>query len=184
MAFDKLKIKYELHYWQTNLTGSSQDGWESFLLKGIYFPTEGAWGDANYRVALGMDWMLDLGDHDKGIGNDAHQLGPFAGLALALPSRTTLIPLVQQFISYSGEDINTTAFRLIAIQPLPAQMWLKLDGKVPIDWENDEAIPATAEVQLGKNLSKNAALYIDGLVGIGGDRPFEWGAGVGLRVNY
>jgi hypothetical protein len=32
---------------------------------------------------------------------------------LGLPSRTMLIPLVQQFISYSGEDVNTTAFRLI-----------------------------------------------------------------------
>jgi len=51
-----------------------------------------------------------------------------------------LIPLVQQFLSYSGEDVNTTAFRLIAIKPLPGKMWTKLDAKVPIDWEHDEAV--------------------------------------------
>jgi len=27
-------------------------------------------------------------------------------------------PLVQQFLDYSGEDVNTTAFRLIAMKPL------------------------------------------------------------------
>lgn len=62
----------------------------------------------------------------------------------------TLIPLVQQYWSYSGETVNMTAFRFIAMKPLPKQMWVKLDTKVPIDWEHDQAVPATAEIQLGK----------------------------------
>ena len=86
--------------------------------------------------------------------------------------------------SYSGEDINTTAFRLIALQPLPKQTWLKLDAKVPIDWENENAVPVTAELQFGKNINKLVALYIDGLVGIGGDKTFDWGLGTGLRFKY
>jgi len=36
MATEKLKVKYELHYWDTNVTGSSEQDWESFHLKGIY----------------------------------------------------------------------------------------------------------------------------------------------------
>ena len=32
-------------------------------------------------------------------------------------------------------------------------MWLKLDAKVPIDWENDQAVPANAELQFGKNIN-------------------------------
>ncbi len=35
MATPKLKIKYELHYWETDVTGQSEDDWESALLKFI-----------------------------------------------------------------------------------------------------------------------------------------------------
>lgn len=171
MAHPKLKVKYELHYWESDITGKSENDWESLVLKGIFFPTEGIRGTIKYRVAVGLDWILDLGDQDKGIGFDSDQLGPFAGIALGLPTRTMLIPLVQQFLSYSGEDVNITAFRLIALQPLPGQVWVKLDAKVPIDWEHDEEIPANAELQLGKTFTKNIGVYVDGLVGIGGDRP-------------
>ena len=47
MATDKLKLKYELHYWDTDISGKRYNGWESLDLKAIYFPTEGKWGDVN-----------------------------------------------------------------------------------------------------------------------------------------
>ena len=184
MASDKLKIKYELHYWETNLTGRSERDIESVLLKGIYFPKEGVRGNLKYRLAVGLDWIVDLGDTDKGIGFGSDQVGPFVGVALGLPSRTMLIPLVQQFISYRGEDVNTTAFRLIGLQPLSAGKWFKLDLKIPIDWENDNSVPANAELQFGKNINKNLAFFVEGLVGLGGDRIYDWGAGAGVRLNY
>ena len=184
MAHDKLKIKYELHYWETNVSGTSEDDWESVLMKGIYFPAEGVRGNLRYRLALGVDWIVDLGDLDRGIGSGADQIAPFGGIALGLQDGTTLIPLVQQFLSYSGEDVNTTAFRLIALKPLPEKMWIKLDAKVSVDWEYDQAVPANVEIQLGKNINKNIALYLDGLVGFGGNRPYDWGVGTGLRFKY
>ena len=57
-------------------------------------------------------------------------------------------------MSYRGEDVNKTATRLIAIHSLEKATWLKYDLIVPIDWENDNAIPATAEVQIGKMHNK------------------------------
>lgn len=184
MATDTLKVKYELHYWETDISGNSETDWESATLKGIYFPKEGARGTVTYRLALGLEWIVDLGDPDKGVGSGADQLAPFAGVALGLKNGTMLIPLVQQFWSYSGEDVNTTAFRVIAIKPLPNQLWLKLDAKVPVDWENDRAVPATAELQFGKNINRLLALYVDGLLGFGGDKPYDWGIGTGLRFKY
>ena len=184
MANDKLKLKYELHYWETDITGSSEHDLESVTLKAIYFAKDGIREDFKYRLALGLDWIVDLGDSEKGIGSGSDQLAPFGGLALGLPGGVALIPLVQQFLSYSGKDVNTTAFRLIAMKPLAKQMWIKLDAKLPIDWENDNAIPATAELQLGKNINKNLGLYVDGLVGLGCDKPYDWGIGTGLRLKY
>ena len=57
-------------------------------------------------------------------------------------------------------------------------------GNSETDWENDEAIPATGELQLGKNININFALYVDGFVGIGNDRPYDWGVGTGIRFKY
>jgi hypothetical protein len=183
MAHPNLKVKYELHAWETDVTGSSEKDLESALLKGIFFPTEGAWDDIKYRVAIGMDWIVDLGDKDKGIGSDSDQVGPFAGIALGIKG-VMLIPLVQHFLDYSGEDVNLTAFRLIVMKPLPAQMWAKLDAKVPIDWEHDNEVLSTAELQIGKTFNKNIGVYVDGLVGIGSDRPYDWGVGTGIRFKY
>jgi hypothetical protein len=97
---------------------------------------------------------------------------------------TVLVPLLQHFLSYDGPSVNMTAFRLIAIQTLPNDFWGKLDAKIPIDWQHDEAMPITTEVQLGKTLTPSCALYTDALVGVGGDKPYEWGLGLGLRLNF
>lgn len=185
MATDNFKIKYELHYWETNITGKSHDGFESALLKGIYFPKEGKTEHFSYRLAVGMDWIVDLGDKDKGIGFDSDQIGPFGGVALGFPkTKTMVIPLAQQFISYSGDDVNTTAGRLIVLQPFPEGYWAKLDAILPVEWENDEAMPASTELQIGKNLNDRVALYTDFLAGIGGDKAFDWGVGFGVRFKY
>jgi len=184
MVNPKLKIKYELHYWETNVTGTSQSGLETAVLKAIYFPKQGVLDSGTkYKVAIGLDLIVDFGNHDKGIGMGADQLAPFVGIALSMPSGLTLIPLTQQFLSISGEDVNITAARLIALQPLAKQRWLKADLIVPYDWETD-TIPAQAELQYGVNVNQQVALYVDGMVGIGHDRIFDWGVGVGLRIKY
>ncbi|SLN61964.1 hypothetical protein ROA7450_03232 [Roseovarius albus] len=137
------------------------------------------------RTAVGLEWIYDLGDTNKGIGTGSDQLGPLAGVAFA-NSKTglTLIPLIQHFESYNGDaDISQTAIRLIALQPFGEGWWVKADLKTPYDWENN-AWPASAEVQVGKNLNDKVAMYADVLLGLGDDRAFEQGVGVGVRFKY
>jgi len=183
MLNPKLKVKYELHYWESDLSGSSENDWESLHVKPIYFPKQGKIGTWNYKLAFGAEWILDFDNDDKGIGYGSDQISPFAGVAF-VRGNTVLVPLVQHYVEYSGPDVNTTAFRLIAIQSLSNKRWLKLDAKLPVDWEHDNDIPATFEMQLGKMFTPAFGLYMDGLVGIGGDKPYDWGVGVGLRFNY
>ncbi len=184
MATDKLKIKYEVHYWRTDVTGSSENDLESIHVKPIYFPKNGTLGEWKYRLAIGGEWILDFDNTDKGIGFGGDQIAPLVGLALVKKPGWVFIPLIQHFVSYSGDDINQTALRLIAIQSLPKKTWIKYDLKVPIDWENDNSVPATAEAQLGMMFKKNFGAYADVLAGIGGDRPYDWGTGVGVRFVY
>ena len=183
MLTPKLKFKYELHYWDTDILGNNENDWESLHLKPIYFTKQGSLGIWKYRLAVGADWILDFGNDDKGIGLGSDQIVPFLGVALMSGGGLVLVPLVQHFLEYSGPDVNTTSLRLIAIQSLPSEFWAKVDTKVPFDWEND-TVPTTFEFQLGKTLSPSFATYVDGLVGIGGDKPYEWGIGVGGRFNY
>lgn len=185
MLTPKLKLKYELHYWDTDVTGSSESDWESLHIKPIYFPEKwvGKWGAWKYKTAVSVELIIDAGNEEKGIGSGSDQIAPFVGVAL-VKGGTVLVPLVQQFVEYDGPNVNQTAFRMIAIQSLPNNYWGKLDAIVPVDWENDNAIPATVEAQLGKMFTPQFGIFMDGLVGIGNDRPYDWGFGVGMRFNY
>jgi hypothetical protein len=183
MLTPKLKLKYELHYWDTDVTGSSESDFESFHLKPIYFPTQGKWGDWKYKLAVGAELIVDFGNEKEGIGSGSDQIAPLVGVAL-VRGGTVLVPIVQHFVEYDGPNVNKTSLRLIAIQALPNKYWGKLDAKLPVDWSDDMAFPATFEVQLGKMFSPSFGLYMDGLVGVGGDKPYDWGLGVGVRFNY
>ena len=52
MLSPKLKLKYELHYWDTDVTGRDETDWESVHLRLIHFPMEGKWGDRPFRLRL------------------------------------------------------------------------------------------------------------------------------------
>lgn len=186
MLLPVLKLKYELHYNFTNVTGTNQQDFQKVVIKPIYFPYQTmlneTWG---MRAALGLDLILEFGNTKKGIGIGANQIGPFAGLAFSnTATGLALIPLVQHYLSIGGPtDVSQTAFRLIALQPFGQGFWAKLDAKIPYDWENKNW-PLTAEAQLGYNVNKNVAIYVDGLLGIGTARPYNAGAGLGLRFKY
>jgi len=185
MLTPKLKLKYELHYWDTDVTGTSESDWESLHLKPIYFPANliGEWGAWKYATAIGGELIVDAGNTDKGIGTGSDQAALFIGWSMSREN-TVLVPLIQHFVEYDGPQVNQTSFRLIGIQSLPNNYWGKMDAKIPVDWENDNAIPATTEIQFGKMLSQSFGMYADVLVGIGADRPYDWGVGVGLRFMY
>jgi hypothetical protein len=188
MLNPKVKLKYEVHYWTSDMTGKRQSNLESLHLKAIWFPTQGEWGSWQYKPSIGLEWIKGWGNDDlvigyRSIGSSADQLGPFVGLSL-VKGDTVLVPLLQHFVSYDGPKVNMTAARLIAIQSLANNYWGKLDLILPVDWENDKANPATAEVQLGKMFSQSFGVYMDVLSGVGADKPYEWGVGVGVRFNY
>ncbi len=186
MVLPELKLKFELHYNFTDVTGSDENDFEKLVIKPIYFPFQTKLNDNwGLRAAVGFDWIVEFDNEDKGIGVGAEQIAPLVGVALSNSSSgLVLIPLAQHFISYNGDtDVSQTSARLIAIKPFGEGYWAKLDAKIPYDWENDEW-PVSAEVQVGYNLGPSWAVYAEGLVGIGSDRPYDAGAGIGLRFKF
>jgi hypothetical protein len=85
MLTPKLKLKYELRYWDTDASGTSESDWESLHLKPIYFPSSlvgelGAW---KYGTAIGGELIVDAGNTDKGIGTGSDQIAMFIGLSMS-----------------------------------------------------------------------------------------------------
>ena len=152
-------------------------------LKPIFFIKSGQLGSWKYRMATGFEWIIDFDNRDKGIGTGSDIISPLFGVAFMPQKGTILVPLVQHFVSYSGPTVNTTGFRLIGIQSFPYQFWSKLDLIIPYDWEN-EKVPATVEVELGKMSTSFFGVYVSGLAGIGGDRTVDWGASLNVRFVY
>ena len=69
MLLPTLKLKYELHYWDTNVTGRSESEFERLIIKPIYFPKAGGIGAWKYKLAVGLEWVLDFNHFDEGIGS-------------------------------------------------------------------------------------------------------------------
>jgi len=118
----KFKVIYELHYWDTDITGQDESDFESTHVKAIYFPKEGMLGSWKYRWAVGAEWIQDFGNEAKGIGTGSDQIAPLTGIALMPGGGLVMIPLVQHFMEYDGPEVSMTALRLIAIQQLPHQV--------------------------------------------------------------
>lgn len=185
MILPDLKFKYELHYKFTDTTGSNRRDFEKVSIKPIYFPyltkLNETWG---MKVATGIEWIVDFDNEEQGIGTGSDQLAPLVGLAFSnLKTGLALIPLMQHFESYNGNDLSQTSMRLIALQPFGDGYWSKLDLKIPYDWEN-ERVPASGELQIGYNMNNAWAIYVDGLLGIGTARTYDAGAGLGLRFKF
>lgn len=186
MVRPDLKFKYEFHYQSSDISGSQINEFSRVNLKAIYFPSQRMVNDTwGMKVAVGLEWILDFGSLASGTGTGSDQIAPFGGLAFSNgKTGLTLIPLLQHYESYNGPtDISQTAMRLIALQPFGEGYWAKLDLKVPYDWNND-LWPASAELQIGKNLRPGLAIYGDLFAGLGNDRLYDKGVGIGLRLNY
>jgi len=177
----------ELHYNFTDATGSNENDFERLVLKPIYFPSQTKLNeDWGLKTAVGLDWSIEFNNEDKGIGVGADTIAPFVGVALNhAPSSLVLIPLLQHFVNYRSNDtdVNLTSLRLIAIRPFGKGYWGKLDAKIPYDWESENWLP-TAEVQLGYNINETFAVFVEALIGVGKDRPYDGGGGLGLRLKY
>ena len=94
MVMPDLKLKYELHYNFTDVTGEDENDFEKAVIKPIYFPSQTRLSeDWGVRTAVGFDWIVEFNNEDKGIGTGSDQIAPFGGAAFRRASTNlVLIP--------------------------------------------------------------------------------------------
>jgi hypothetical protein len=191
MLHPRFKLTNELRYVNTDNSGKSEQDFEELKLKGIHLTNIKPFG-IKAKLALGVEWLKDLGDFEEGTGSGADSIAPLAGIGWVPDDRNFIITLVQYFYSYDTdsareEDVRETAPRLIWIRSLPELGgWFKADLKMSIDHEDDENFDQRLELQLGKMVSPSVGFY--GEVFLGDDvldsNAYNYSVGGAVRVIY
>ena len=190
-VFDpRFKLAYKLFGVETDLTGTSEADVSLLSLRPIFLTPIQSFG-LKGKIALGVEWKLDLGEFDAGTGTGADMISPFAGIGWLLGKKNLLTATVQYFHSYREDrgapDVNKTAPRFTYTQGLPAiEGWLKFDLKFAIDHENDNEITETLELQLGKRIAPMVGIYAELLLGdaVFTSNAYDIGGGVALRILF
>lgn len=191
MLSPRLKTTNELRYVNTDSSGKSEQDFEEFKFKTIFLSKIKPFG-INAKLALGAEWLKDLGDFEKGTGTGADKIAPLVGIGWVPNDENFIVTLVQYFYSYDtdsafDQDVRTTNPRLIWIRSLPHfGGWFKADLKMVIDHEDDENFDQTLELQLGKMFTPKLGIYGEFFLGddVLDSDSYDYAAGVGLRFIY
>ena len=186
----RLKLSHKLIGVETDVTDKSEADLSELSLKPIFLTPIRPFG-IKAKLALGVEWLIDLGDFDKGTGSGTDQIAPLAGIGWLLTENDFVITLVQYFHSYDEDSgasqVNQTGPRLIYIRRLPAiKGWVKVDFKGVIDHEDGNNFTETLELQLGKMITPRAGIYGELLLGdtVFDTNAYKIGGGVALRIAY
>ena len=79
MLHPRFKITNELRYVNTDSSGRSEQDFEELKLKGIHLTNIKPFG-IKAKLALGAEWLKNLGDFEKGTGSGADIIAPMAGI--------------------------------------------------------------------------------------------------------
>lgn len=187
----RFKVTNELRYVNTDRSGKSEQDFEELKLKGIHLTDIEPFG-IKAKLALGVEWLKDLGDFEKGTGTGADNIAPLAGIGWIPDDKNFIITLVQYFHSYDTdsaleEDVRVTAPRVIWIRKIPGiGGWFKADLKMTIDHEDDENFDQIVELQLGKMLSPRIGIYGELLLGddVLDSSAYNVGGALAVRFMY
>ena len=186
VATSRLKIIYDISYSQTDRSGEDEADFETLAISPVYYGFDGKLSEKWYfRSNFGFDWTYDFGNEDKGIGSGADSIGPRIGFGLTnLESAVTVAAILQHTQSYNGSsDIEASTLSITSIRQFRKAGWISSNVVIIRDWEYN-AWRSSLSLQAGYSFDNGKAIYVNGMAGIGRDRLFDVGAGLGLRFYY
>lgn len=190
MPHPRFKVTNELRLVYTDKTGSWSTDFEVLKLQGLFL-TDGQPFGIKAKYALGLEWLMDLGNLEDGTGSGSDQIAPLAGIGWMPTESDSIVTLVQYFYSYDthdgGSKVRKTGPRLIYVRTLPAIVgWFKADYKGEIDHQDDEDYSSTLELQLGTMFTERLGAYIEGFLGdtVFSSDQYNYSMGLGIRYTY
>lgn len=186
----RFKLSHKLIGVETDVTGESEADFSELSLRPIFLTPMKPFG-IKARLALGVEWLKDLGESSEGTGSGTDQIAPLAGFGWLPTEEDFVITLVQYFHSYDEDDgvddVRRTGPRLIYIRKLPTiKGWARADFKGLIDHEDGDDFTQTLELQLGTMITPTVGIYGELLLGdaVFDTNAYDIGGGVALRIVY
>jgi hypothetical protein len=170
--------------------GSNPDrvsGFGDVLLRGAWRSMQ----SEGFALNLVLEVTLDTAVDDRlGMGKDV--LAPLVYAAIDLPRHNSVFfPNLQHYFSVAGDenrtDVNYTVIKPNLLTRWPNNLYTFLEPAFIIDWERDNKLGLTVELETGKIVSKNVALWIrPGVGAIKHDLPqiYNWNLEVGARYIF
>jgi hypothetical protein len=141
-----------------------------------------------YGLVLAAEIYFDTASEPH-LGTGKNVVAPLGFISLDAPRLSSVVfPFVQQFVSVSGDadraDINTTLLRLGVLSRWPNRFYTFLEPSLYIDWKRDADTGFTLELEIGRLLNRQLAIWARPGVGVWGDDfplTYNWNFEVGFR---
>ena len=142
----------------------------------------------SYGLVLAAEIYFDTAS-EPSLGTGKNVVAPLAFVSLDMPRWSSVVfPLVQQFVSVSGDadrqDVNTTLLRLGVLSRWPNRFYTFLEPSLYLDWERNEDAGFTLELEIGRLLNRQLAIWARPGVGVWGDDfplVYNWNFEIGFR---
>jgi hypothetical protein len=138
-------------------------------------------------VVLAPELALDTASDDR-LGTGKYVFQPTLYASIDAPQyKSVVFPFVQQFWSIAGDDdrddINTTLLRVGLLSRWPNRIYTFVEPSLYVDWERDADTGFTLEVEIGRLMTRDLAIWARPGVGVYGDLPgiYDWNFEVGFR---
>jgi hypothetical protein len=176
-----LAVRLETPYLWNRAEGSPYDrGFGDMVLRLNWRALRGD----GYALIVGPELSLDTGE--KGIGFETTVFQPvLIGLIEAPAIKSVVFPYAQHFIDIAGKnEVNMSLFRTGLLTRWPNRVYTFFEPSLYVDWEHDSKTASTFELEVGRVMTKQLALWARPGVGFGGDKlPFvpDWNFEIGFR---
>jgi hypothetical protein len=184
-AEGKMNLRLSAPFIDTDAGGGSESGFGDISLKWNWIPML----DAKNAWLTSMEVFAPTAK--TGLGTEQWTLAPGITYARFVNENIIIAPALIHNFSVAGKDgfpdINRTDFDLYMVYTASNKSWwVTSDLTVSVDFQNDNKIPMSWEVQVGRTLCKwnGAAVnaYIKPGIGIGKDRFYDWNVEVGVSL--
>lgn len=164
----------------TPANGRGTSGIGDLLVRGVYRVARGD----GYAWVVGGEATLDTAQN--ALGADTNVVSGFTFFSLDMPDwKSVLFPYYQYAMDVGGgPDISQSTVRLSALTRWPDRYYTFIEPTVLIDHEHNWKVGGTLEVEVGRFVSSDVALWIRPGVGIREHalpQVYKWNLEVGFR---
>jgi hypothetical protein len=185
-AEQTMNLRFKLPLLHSDVSGSSETGIGDFSVRYNWLADI----TQSYGLLVGAELLADTATDDS-LGRGKWVISPLATYAIFLNSNMIFAPTYQHNLSFAGDDarndVNESVFDFYFVYTADdKESWVTVDPALVIDWENNEAIPFSIEVQYGRKLGTLWGGAVNGFIqpgiGIGQDRAIDWNIEVGISI--